>query len=90
MDKTAEQEEVRISQARRRLLKAGAYVPPAILGMAIISSMPGTTEAAATWKASCKPSACKPCIDLATSPQLTAKELKKLQAQCAKAQQKMP
>jgi len=78
------------SQARRRLLKLGAYVPPAILGMAIISSMPGTADAAATWKASCKPSACKPCIELTTSPQLTAKQLKNLERQCAQAQKKMP
>ena len=43
-------------QSRRRLLKLGAYVPPAILGMAIISS---TAHAGAT--GSCNPSACNPC-----------------------------
>lgn len=72
------------SQTRRRLLKLGAYVPPAIIGMAIISGLPGTSHAkqTVTNQGSCKPSACRPCVTLATSPQLTAKELKKLQGQC--------
>ncbi len=75
------------SQTRRRLLKLSAYVPPAILGMSIISSVPGTADAK-KYQGSCKPSACKPCVDLLTSPQLTAKELKNLQKQCASAQKK--
>jgi len=49
------------SQDRRRLLKLGAYIPPAIVGMAIISGMPGTAHA--NKPGSCMPSACKPCID---------------------------
>lgn len=58
------------SQARRRLLKMGAYVPPAIVGMAIIG---GTSRAFASENGkghayghtigSCMPSACKPCVD---------------------------
>jgi len=49
------------SQDRRRLLKLGAYIPPAIVGMAIISGMPGTAHASKP--GSCMPSACQPCID---------------------------
>lgn len=49
-----------VSLARRRLLKLGAYVPPAILGMAILGSMPSTAYATI---GSCKPSACQPCLD---------------------------
>jgi len=49
------------SMARRRLLRLGAYVPPAIVGMAIINGMPGT--AFANKPGSCRPSACRPCID---------------------------
>lgn len=45
--------------ARRRLLRLGAYVPPAILGMAILGSMPTAAHAAI---GSCSPSACQPCI----------------------------
>jgi len=48
--------------ARRRLLKLGAYVPPAVLGMMIVGGMP--TQAMAV-VGSCCPSACQPCIDLA-------------------------
>jgi len=61
------------SQARRRLLKLGAYVPPAIIGMAIIGKMPqahasssgssGHGNAYGHHIGSCMPSACKPCID---------------------------
>jgi hypothetical protein len=46
--------------ARRRLLKLGAYVPPAILGMAILGSMPSAAYATI---GSCSPSACQPCLD---------------------------
>jgi len=49
------------SQDRRRLLKLGAYIPPAIVGMAIISGMPGTAHARKP--GSCMPSACNPCIE---------------------------
>ena len=35
-----------VLQSRRRLLKLGAYVPPAIVGMAIISSMSQSSFAA--------------------------------------------
>jgi len=49
-----------VSRSRRHLLKLGAYVPPAIVGMAFISSMPGTANAGSA--GSCKPTACKPCM----------------------------
>jgi len=48
--------------ARRRLLKLGAYVPPAVLGMMIVGGMPTPAQAVV---GSCCPSACQPCIDLA-------------------------
>ena len=60
------------SDSRRRLLKLGAYVPPAIIGMAIISSMPGGVHASGDDKKdggddgganmSCNPNACNPCV----------------------------
>ena len=58
------------SDSRRRLLKLGAYVPPAIIGMAIISSMPGGVHASddkdkddgGGANMSCNPNACNPCI----------------------------
>ncbi len=52
--------------ARRRLLKLGAYIPPAIVGMAIIGSMSKTAHASrghGGTVGSCMPSACQPCID---------------------------
>lgn len=55
--------------ARRRLLKIGAYVPPAILGMAIIGSTSQAFAANGKGNAyghsigSCMPSACQPCLD---------------------------
>ena len=48
--------------ARRRLLKLGAYIPPAILGMMILG-LPQSAEAVV---GSCCPSACNPCIELAS------------------------
>ena len=58
------------SDARRRLLKLGAYVPPAIIGMAIIGSIPGGAHASGDDKKdgggganmSCNPNACNPCL----------------------------
>lgn len=47
--------------ARRRLLKLGVYVPPAVLGMMIVGGMPTPAQAVV---GSCCPSACQPCIDL--------------------------
>ena len=55
-------------QARRRLLKLGAYVPPAILGMAIMAQT-GLAQASGNSSnsngggsgASCCPLACSPC-----------------------------
>ena len=57
-------------QARRRLLKLGAYVPPAILGIAIMSQT-GLAQASddddddddssSGGGASCCPRACSPC-----------------------------
>jgi len=62
-----------VSEARRRLLKIGAYVPPAIVGMAVIGSVSGTAHASGSEHAggsghggavgSCMPSACQPCVD---------------------------
>jgi hypothetical protein len=50
--------------ARRRLLKLGAYVPPAIIGMAIIGSIPASASAHGSTVGSCLPSACQPCVDV--------------------------
>jgi len=83
------QTDTQISLTRRRLLKLGAYVPPAILGMAFINSAAGAANTS-KYKGSCKPSACKPCVTLATSPQLSAKKLLKLKGQCLTAQKKFP
>ncbi len=55
-------------QARRRLLKLGAYVPPAILGMAIMART-GLAQASGnnsnsngnSGRATCCPLACNPC-----------------------------
>ncbi|MDQ6972254.1 MAG: hypothetical protein Q9M30_06360 [Mariprofundaceae bacterium] len=56
-----------VSEARRRLLKIGAYVPPAIVGMAVIGSISGTAHASGHGHGgavgSCMPSACQPCVD---------------------------
>jgi len=51
--------------ARRRLLKLGAYVPPAIVGMAVLGSMPGSASAHGHHGTvgSCMPSACQPCVN---------------------------
>ncbi|HCS13849.1 MAG: hypothetical protein COS82_04740 [Zetaproteobacteria bacterium CG06_land_8_20_14_3_00_59_53] len=61
--------------ARRRLLKIGAYVPPAIVGMAVIGSaskaFAGNSNAGGNGNGhayghsigSCMPSACQPCLD---------------------------
>jgi len=54
-----------VLQSRRRLLKLGAYVPPAILGMAIISSTAhasGDDKSGGGAAQSCNPSACSPCL----------------------------
>ena len=54
-----------VLQSRRRLLKLGAYVPPAILGMAIISSAAhasGDDKSGGGATGSCNPSACNPCL----------------------------
>ena len=53
-----------VLQSRRRLLKLGAYVPPAILGMAIISSAAhasGDDKSGGGNIGSCNPNACSPC-----------------------------
>lgn len=52
--------------ARRRLLKLGAYVPPAIVGMAVLGSFSDPAFASKHGHGtvgSCMPSACRPCID---------------------------
>lgn len=58
-------------EARRRLLKLGAYVPPAILGMMIMGQRSAWASGGKGGKggkgggghgASCNPSACSPCI----------------------------
>lgn len=55
-----------VSDDRRRLLKLGAYVPPAILGMAILGREADASEGD-SYKGhnigSCLPSACSPCLD---------------------------
>ena len=72
-------------RARRRLLKLGAYVPPAVLGMMILGGLPRNAEAVI---GSCAPSACQPCIDLATGinaekgTPLTAKQVNKKRNSC--------
>jgi len=48
--------------ARRRLLKLGVYVPPAVLGMMIVGGIPTPAQAVV---GSCCPAACQPCIELA-------------------------
>ncbi len=50
-----------LRRARRRLLKLGAYVPPAVLGMAILGALPDHARAGI---GSCAPNACRPCVDL--------------------------
>ena len=63
-------------QARRRLLKLGAYVPPAILGMAIMAQT-GLAQASGNNSnsngngggsgTSCCPLACSPCVTTGNS-----------------------
>ena len=89
MTKEAALNKESISDTRRRLLKLGAYVPPAIVGMAIIGSLPGTADAKNNWKASCKPSACKPCADMENAS-LTPKKRQQAAISCYNAQKKMP
>ncbi len=82
-------------RARRRLLKLGAYVPPAVLGMMILGGLPRNAEAVV---GSCAPSACQPCIDVAAGinskngKPLTAKQANKKRRKCNKKQacMKMP
>lgn len=63
-------------QARRRLLRLGVYVPPAIVGMAILGhasnafasvgeddGKSGSGGSSGHTIGSCMPSACQPCID---------------------------
>ena len=62
-------------RARRRLLKLGAYVPPAIVGMAILGPFTASASDGSDHHhddhhhcrphhhASCMPSACRPCVD---------------------------
>jgi len=63
--------------ARRRLLKLGVYVPPAVLGMMIVGGMP--TQAVA---GSCCPSACQPCINLGNNT--NSKKCRKNWKKCSK------
>jgi len=78
------------SLSRRRLLKLGAYVPPAIIGMAIISSMPGVSHAdddkdkGGGGNASCMPSACSPCEHVGKKD----KNKRKNKRKCRKARRK--
>jgi len=68
--------------ARRRLLKLGVYVPPAVLGMMIVGGMP--TQAVA---GSCCPVACNPCTKLGgnTNPE----KCKEHWRRCKHAQRKL-
>jgi len=77
--------------ARRRLLKLGAYVPPAVLGMMIVGGMPTPAQAVV---GSCCPSACQPCIDLAAGvgekgKPLKAKDCNKKWKKCNKKRAKL-
>jgi len=67
-------------RARRRLLKLGAYVPPAVLGMMILGGLPRNAEAVV---GSCAPSACQPCIDM-NNPNLPPKKRNKKRKKCNK------
>jgi len=76
-------------EARRRLLKLGMYIPPVILGIAIMS-VPSTASAVV---GSCCPSACQPCIDLSLGHEqdgeiLKGKDLRKAKRKCLKAKKK--
>ncbi len=66
-----------IDAPRRRLLKLGAYVPPAVLGMMIVGGLPRDAMASGHEHqdhghhghghhtvGSCAPAACAPCIDM--------------------------
>ena len=67
-------------RARRRLLKLGAYVPPAVLGMMILGGLPRNAEAVV---GSCAPSACQPCIDM-NNPALPPAKRNKKRRKCNK------
>jgi uncharacterized protein (DUF2345 family) len=78
------------SDSRRRLLKLGAYVPPAIIGMAIISNMPGEvlaksgeSKSGGGAAMSCNPNACNPCLG-----DKDGKQTNKDKKECLKAQKK--
>jgi len=66
--------------ARRRLLRLGAYVPPAVLGMMIVGGMPRDAQAVV---GSCAPSACQPCIDM-NNPALPPAKRNKKRRKCNK------
>ena len=69
--------------ARRRLLKLGVYVPPAVLGMMIVGGMPTLAQAVA----SCCPSACQPCINLGNNT--NSKKCRKNWKKCRRKQRKL-
>jgi len=70
--------------ARRRLLKLGVYVPPAVLGMMIVGGMPTPAQAAL---GSCCPNACNPCINLGN--ETNSKKCKHDWHRCRHAQHKL-
>ncbi len=80
--------------ARRRLLKLGVYIPPAVLGMMIIGGMPTPAQAVV---GSCCPSACQPCLDLAAGGEtekggfepFSKKECRKKWRKCNKKRRKL-
>ena len=77
--------------ARRSLLKIGMYIPPTVFGMAIL----GIPETASAVVDSCLPSACQPCIDLATgiksetNKYLTPRGIRKKTRKCRKKRKKI-
>jgi len=79
-------------QARRRLLKLGAYVPPAILGMMIMGQKSAWADGKGGGKgghhgASCGPSACSPCV-IKGGKKPGSFEYRKNDFECRKSQKK--
>lgn len=50
-----------VSLARRRLLKAGAYVPPAVVGMMLAGQSSAWAARGKHKNPSCNPCSCGPC-----------------------------
>lgn len=79
-------------EARRRLLKLGAYVPPAILGMMIMGQKSAWASGGhgghgGHGGASCNPSACNPCVNR-HGKKSDSYEYRRDSAECQRAQRK--